>query len=112
MRHKRTLRQATMMVYLTNDSVHDGTPDAYRRFQEELGVLDRTAEQRAAVTPLKMKMTRAKSETLALRQRFSLSVADVIAFFPPKEGEFLRQIIANPEFKARRVTKAQTSSSR
>ncbi|WP_297927398.1 2-hydroxyacyl-CoA dehydratase [Metallibacterium sp.] len=72
-----------------------------------------SSAQRAAVTPLEMKMARAKSEFLALRQRFSFSVADVIAFFPPEEGiEFLRQIIANSEVKARRVTKAQTSSSR
>lgn len=81
-------------------------PDAFRRFQEELAALDRAARQRAGASTQENEMTRAKSEFLALRERYHLSVADVIAFFPPEEGiEYLRQIIAASEHSPRRAMK-------
>lgn len=68
--------------------------DAYRQFQEELAALDKEKEKRrqdAGKTP----MERARSEFLALRERYHLSVADVVAFFPEEEGiTYLQGLIA------------------
>ena len=86
--------------------------DAFRRFQEELAALDREkgGEGRAAEVPKEAtsdpKLAKAKSEFLALRDRFELSVADVVAFFPEKDGiDYLRQMIAASEAKPRRAKK-------
>ena len=68
--------------------------DAYRQFQEELAALDRDQEDRrkqSAETP----MERARREFNELRERYGLSVADVVAFFPEEEGiAYLQQLIA------------------
>ena len=85
--------------------------DAFRRFQEELAALERTAQQRLpeATSPDAVR-ARAKSEFLALRERYGLSVADVIAFFPEEEGiEFLRQVIAESDAKPARSRKRQSA---
>ncbi|MGC1549332.1 MAG: 2-hydroxyacyl-CoA dehydratase [Rhodanobacter sp.] len=84
--------------------------DAFRLFQEELAALDSgkevRAEVRVAETPGDAKLAKAKSEFLALRDRFELSVADVVAFFPERDGiEFLRHMIAASEAKPRRTKK-------
>ncbi|MCE5232390.1 MAG: 2-hydroxyacyl-CoA dehydratase [Mizugakiibacter sp.] len=80
--------------------------DAYRRFQEELAVLDRTA---AAATG-EDRLTRAKADFLALRKRYGLSVADVVGFFPENEGiEYLQQLIA--EASAQPAKKRRKSQS-
>ncbi len=66
------------------------SPDAFRRFQDELAALDRpkaglTREQELLV---------AKTVFLDLQRLYELTVADVIGFFPPEEGvEYLRQLI-------------------
>ncbi|WP_201314694.1 2-hydroxyacyl-CoA dehydratase [Dyella sp. EPa41] len=71
--------------------------DAYRQFQEELAALDKAQEQRrqhAKESP----MDSARREFLALRDRYALSVADVIAFFPEEEGvAYLQGLIAAAE---------------
>jgi hypothetical protein len=76
--------------------------DAFRRFQEELAELDR--KQRAAQEEVTgdARLNRAKAEFLALQQRYKLSVADVVAFFPEEEGiQYLQQLIAASETKVR-----------
>ena len=51
-------------------------------------------------------MEQAKIEFLDLRQRFSLTVADVVAFFPPEEGvAYLESLIAAQQNKPRRGRK-------
>lgn len=66
--------------------------DAYRRFQEELAILDRSA---AAAATGEDRLAKAKDDFLALRRRYGLSVADVVGFFPENEGiEYLQQLIA------------------
>lgn len=71
--------------------------DAYRQFQEELAALDKEQEQhrqRSTESP----MESARREFLALRDRYRLSVADVIAFFPEEEGvAYLQGLIAAAE---------------
>lgn len=71
--------------------------DAYRQFQEELAALDKDQEKRhkeSKETP----MDRARREFLALRERYQLSVADVVAFFPEEEGiAYLQGLIAASE---------------
>jgi len=71
--------------------------DAYRQFQEELAALDKEQErrrQRATETP----MESARRDFLALRDRYALSVADVVAFFPEEEGvAYLQGLIAAAE---------------
>lgn len=75
------------------------SPDALRRFQEELAALDHpkpalTREQQLLI---------ARTEFLDLQRRYDLSVADVIGFFPADEGiEYLRQLIDTPVPKRRR----------
>ena len=89
--------------------------DAYRQFQEELAALDKEREKRqreATETPLES----AKREFLALRERYGLSVADVIAFFPEEEGiAYLQGLIAAseapPEGKKRRAPRKSTQDS-
>lgn len=61
------------------------TKDAYRQFQEELAALDREQAQRRKESD-EAPMERAKREFLALRERYGLSVSDVVAFFPEEEG--------------------------
>lgn len=80
--------------------------DAFRRFQEELAALDRKAKQQPEATSRESPMARAKAEFDALRERYKLTVADVIAFFPEEEGiEFLRQVIAEAGAKPARAKK-------
>lgn len=71
--------------------------DAYRQFQEELAALDKEREvQRKAATETPAE--RARREFLALRERYKLTVADVVAFFPEEEGvSYLQGLIAASE---------------
>jgi hypothetical protein len=82
--------------------------DAFRRFQEELAALDKQIETRppskkqAALSA----MERARAEFLALKERYKLSVADVVSFFPEEEGiAYLQALIAQAEAKPRRGRK-------
>lgn len=74
--------------------------DAFRRFQEELAALDKEIEHRGtkkqtARQAAMSAMERAKEEFLALRTRYNLTVADVMAFFPEEEGiGYLQGLIA------------------
>jgi hypothetical protein len=73
--------------------------DAYRQFQEELAALEKDQERRRQQTA-EAPMQRAKREFLELRQRYGLSVADVVAFFPEEEGiAYLQGLIAAAEAK-------------
>jgi hypothetical protein len=82
--------------------------DAFRRFQEELAALDRKAEEVKAEKSPETRQARAKTEFLALCERYKLTLADVVLFFPPEEGlEYLEQLILTTEAKARRVKKSQ-----
>jgi hypothetical protein len=76
--------------------------DAFRQFQEELAALDK--EQQARRSDAKEKpMDRARREFLALRERYQLSVADVVAFFPEEEGiAYLQALIAASEAPQRK----------
>lgn len=68
--------------------------DAYRQFQEELAALDKEQEKRRKETG-EAPMERARREFQALRERYHLSVADVVAFFPEEEGiAYLQGLIA------------------
>jgi hypothetical protein len=82
--------------------------DAYRQFQEELAALDKEKEQRqrrASESP----MESARREFLDLRDRYRLSVADVIAFFPEEEGvTYLQGLIAAAEAAPAAVRKRRT----
>lgn len=82
--------------------------DAFRQFQEELAALDKAQEQhrrRASETP----MESARREFMALRDRYQLSVADVIAFFPEEEGvAYLQGLIAAAEAAPSGVRKRRT----
>lgn len=74
--------------------------DAYRRFQEELAALEKDQQRRlneASEAP----MERARREFLALRDRYGLTVADVVAFFPEEDGiAYLQGLIAAREAPA------------
>ena len=76
--------------------------DAFRRFQEELAELDRKQQLAQEEITGEARLVRAKAEFLALVQRYRLSVADVIAFFPEEEGiQYLQQLIVASETKAK-----------
>lgn len=75
------------------------SPDALRRFQEELAALD---HPKPALTREQLLLI-ARTEFLNLQRRYSLSVADVVGFFPADEGvEYLRQLIDASSTKRRR----------
>ena len=86
--------------------------DAFRRFQEELAALERAAQPRAPDPASREAVkARARSEFLALRERYGLSLEDVVAFFPEEEGiEYLRRIIAESGTRPTRARKRQTAS--
>jgi hypothetical protein len=76
--------------------------DAYRLFQEELAALDKDQEKRRRESD-ETPMQRARGEFLALRERYKLSVADVVAFFPEEEGiAYLQSLIAAAESAPRK----------
>ena len=81
----------------------------FRQFQEELAALDRknNTPDKEKSTPKKesaeARLERAKAEFTALRERYKLTVAHVIAFFPEEEGvAYLQTLIAEQEGKPRR----------
>lgn len=88
----------------------------FRQFQEDLAALDRkngvTAPQPAPkpAAPVKVsardRLAQARAEFTTLRNRYGLSVADVVAFFPEEEGiAYLQALIAAQSAKPRRRTK-------
>ena len=82
--------------------------DAYRQFQEELAALDKEQEQRRR-RDTEAPMESARREFLALRDRYQLSVADVVAFFPEEEGvAYLQGLIAAAEAAPTGVRKRRT----
>jgi hypothetical protein len=111
--------------------------DPFRQFQEELAALEREIEQRAPekaskpapvaapeppppAAPVKRLSKKAaaaerraqiRAEFLAFRDRHELTVADVVAFFPPEEGiAYLEQLIAAAQNKPRRGRKPKALS--
>lgn len=81
----------------------------FRRFQEELAALDRKSDTPAKESPApkrtstRDRMAQAKAEFLALRERYGLTVADVVVFFPEEEGlAYLQTLIAEQQAKPRR----------
>lgn len=84
----------------------------FRQFQEELAALDRKNATQGKEKPAPKKesargrMAQAKAEFTALRERYGLTVADVVVFFPEEEGiAYLQQLIAE-QGKPRRRSKA------
>lgn len=84
----------------------------FRQFQEELAALDRKNIPPGKERPMPRKesardrMFLAKAEFMALRERYGLTVADVVAFFPEEEGvAYLQELIAEKEAKPRRRSK-------
>lgn len=76
--------------------------DAFRQFQEELAALDKEQDKRRKDAK-EIPMDRARREFLALRERYQLSVADVVAFFPEEEGiAYLQGLIAASETAPRK----------
>lgn len=85
----------------------------FRQFQEELAALDRKKAPSAPEKPApkkaspKDRLSQAKAEFLELRERFGLTVADVVAFFPEEEGvTYLQGLIQGLEAKPRRRKKS------
>jgi len=84
----------------------------FRQFQEELAALDRGNPQgkERPVSKKESPQTRllaARAEFMALRQRYGLTVADVVAFFPEEEGiAYLQGLIAEKEAKPKRRAKS------
>lgn len=81
----------------------------FRQFQEELAALDRKNETRGVKKPAPKKesardrLAQAKAEFTALRERYGLTVADVVVFFPEEEGiAYLQGLIAEQQSKPRR----------
>lgn len=100
----------------------------FKQFQEELAALDRQAKastpppppaptkavapepaapKRRGRPPKVDPLAAAKAEFEALRIRHNLTVADVVAWFPPEQGvAYLQALIAANEPKPRRRRKA------
>jgi hypothetical protein len=78
----------------------------FRQFQEELAALDRKSNPSAKESPAPRKesvhsrlaLAQAKAEFMVLRDRYGLTIADVVAFFPEEEGiGYLQTLIAAKE---------------
>src|SRR5690606_20006220 len=89
----------------TRTPMKPGTYD-FRQFQEELAALDRKnqAQDHGKLPPEKesaqVRLARAKAEFTALRERYGLTVAHVIAFFPEEDGvAYLQGLITGLEAK-------------
>lgn len=102
----------------------------FKQFQDELAALDRqsgkqvagskavppapvaaepVAPKRRGRPPKVDPMAPAKAEFEALRVRYQLSVADVVAWFPPEEGiAYLQGLIASSEPKPRKTRTKKT----
>lgn len=85
-------------------------PYDFHQFQAELSALDVNQPASPPAAPVvnpKARLVRAKAEFLALRERYHLTVADVVAFFPEEEGVgYLQTLIAASSAKpARRRTR-------
>ncbi len=85
----------------------------FRQFQEDLAALDRknNAEGKEKPEPKKesaqARLLQARAEFLALRERYGLTVAHVVAFFPEEEGiAYLQGLIAEQEAKPKRRSKS------
>jgi len=85
----------------------------FRQFQEELAALDRKndAQGKEKLAPkqesAQARLLQAQAEFTALRERYGLTVAHVIAFFPEEEGvAYLQKLIAEQEGKPRRRSKS------
>ncbi|WP_043694175.1 hypothetical protein [Luteibacter sp. 9133] len=90
----------------------------FKQFQDELAALDRlsgnattkpvvapepVAPKRRGRPPKVDPLAPARAEFEALRLRYQLSVADVVAWFPPEEGiAYLQGLIASAEPKPRK----------
>jgi hypothetical protein len=80
--------------------------DAFRRFQEELAAVDRKEHLPKEAPTGNTRMAHAKADFLALKKRYGLKVADVVAFFPEEEGiAYLQELIAAREAKPLRKRK-------
>jgi hypothetical protein len=85
----------------------------FRQFQEELAALDRKNDTRGKESPMPKKdsaqarLLQAKAEFTTLRERYGLTVADVVAFFPEEEGiAYLQGLLAEKDAKPRRRSKS------
>ncbi|NII11054.1 2-hydroxyacyl-CoA dehydratase [Oleiagrimonas sp. C23AA] len=76
----------------------------FRQFQNDLAAIDRQAEQsRVGADDGADRLAQAKVEFLALCDRYQLTVADVVAFFPEEEGiQYLQGLIADSINSAKR----------
>lgn len=90
----------------------------FRQFQDELAALDRKNDTKPALASTSKRigtedrLAQAKEEFLALRKRYRLTVAHVIAFFPEEEGiAFLQGLITEEEGKPKRRARAAKTSS-
>lgn len=86
----------------------------FRQFQEELAALDRknSTQTRDRAMPKKetarTRLTQARAEFLELRERYGLTVADVVAFFPEEEGiAYLQGLIAEKDAGHKRRSRRQ-----
>jgi len=85
----------------------------FRQFQEELAALDRKSStpSKEKLVPMQesahTRLLQAQAEFTALRERYGLTVAHVIAFFPEEEGvAYLQELIAEQEGKPKRRSKS------
>ncbi|WP_036141645.1 hypothetical protein [Luteibacter sp. 9135] len=105
----------------------------FKQFQEELAALERQSKKPSADTPAVVAppaapepaapkrrgrppkvdpLAPARAEFEALRLRYTLSVADVVAWFPPEEGiAYLQTLIASAEPKPRKPRKKASPES-
>lgn len=84
----------------------------FRQFQEDLAALDRKSEPQAKERHMPRnassgdRLAQARAEFMVLCERYSLTVADVVAFFPEEQGiAYLQGLIAGQEAKGKRRPK-------
>jgi hypothetical protein len=81
--------------------------EAYQRFQEELSALEGKKPTPQNLTRAE-KLELAKTEFLALKRKYGLTVADAVSFFPEEDGiTYLQNLINEMQFKPVRKSKAK-----
>lgn len=88
----------------------------FRQFQEELAALDGKDAPPTKARPLsrqdaaRTRLSKARTEFLAIRERYELTVADVVAFFPEEEGvAYLQKLIAEKDARPKRSSGSRKS---
>lgn len=88
------------------------TPYDFKKFQQELDALEGKAPTKPLTATLSKKeqaalrLTKAKADFLAIKEKYSLTVAEAVSLFPEEDGVgYLLELIGDKTDKPKRTAK-------